>query len=67
MKVKMLRDGGGYPKGAVVDPREGIARTLIAIGAAEHVEQRKVDSSEDEQPKRTPRKRKRSKATPKDG
>lgn len=62
----MLRDGGGYPKGAVVDPREGIARTLVSIGAAEYVKD-KLDTPKDEQPKRAARKRSRSKKSAADG
>lgn len=62
----MLRDGGGYRKGTVVDPREGIARTLVSIGAAEYVKD-KLDTPKDEQPKRAARKRSRSKKSAADG
>ena len=66
MKIKMLRDGGGYLRGAVVEPREGIARTLVYIGAAEYVNS-EVDTPKDEQPKRAPSKRSGSKKSPKNG
>ena len=48
----MLRDGGGYRKGAVVEPREGIARTLVSIGAAEYVSD-SVEPQKDKQPRRS--------------
>ena len=66
MKIKMLRDGGGFVKGAVVDPREGIARTLVSIGAAEHVAD-EVDVEENVEPKRASSKPRRSKKAPKAG
>ena len=59
----MLRDGGGYLKGAVVDPREGIARTLVSIGAAEYVAD-EVEPQKDKQPRRTASKSGRRKKAP---
>ena len=66
MKIKMLRDGGGFLKGSVVDPREGIARTLVALGAAEHVID-KLDAPKNVKPKRATGKRSGSKKPPANG